>query len=90
MAHLFNYQFLGVLAAALLVYLFFPIVTSLFQPENRAKIPLKRLIWLVITSILWIMYGISDSSPALVLLAIAGFATTSLLLVLKLRSHRPS
>lgn len=87
MSHLLNYQTLGLLASGLLVYVFFPAYTSLFKPENYKKLPLKQLIYLVIISILWIMYGISDSSPAIVLLAIGGFAVTSLLVAIKLRSH---
>lgn len=87
MSHLFNYQTLGLLAAGSLAYVFFPAYIALFKSENYKKLPLKKLISLVITSILWIMYGISDSSPAIVLLAISGFAVTSLLLVIKLRSH---
>ena len=87
MSHLFNYQSLGIFAVGLLVYTLFPLYAPLFKRENTKKIPLKRLVSLVIASILWIMYGISDSSPAIVLLAIGGFAVTSLLLVIKLRSH---
>ena len=90
MSHLFSYQFLGILAAALLICGFWPLLAPIFKPQNREKIPRNRLITLVITSILWIMYGISDSSPAIVLLAISGLVITTLLLVIKLRSHHTS
>ena len=90
MPHLFNYQSLGIAAAVLLVYAFFPLISPLFKAEKCKKIPTNRLICLVIANILWIMYGISDSSPAIVLLSIGGLVATSLLLVIKSRSQPKS
>ena len=90
MSHYFNYQSLGIAAAALLIYAFFPLISPLFKAEKCQNIPTRRLFCLVIANILWVMYGISDSSPAVVLLGIGGLVITSLLLVIKSRSQSKS
>ena len=86
---IFNYQLLGLLAAIIVVTALVPRARQLLKTKALETIPTQRLILLAIGSALWIMYGIRDSSAAIVILAIFGFISSCILATVKLRSRSP-
>lgn len=87
MMYFLNYQALGVVAAALVVIALIPRYWQMLKDKNVDTLSKSRLLLLVIGSVLWIMYGFRDSSPAIVLLATFCFAITCILFAIKLRSN---
>jgi uncharacterized protein with PQ loop repeat len=90
MMNIFNYQALGILAAILIVIGVIPRYWTMLKTKDVAGISKKRLFLLVIGSVLWIMYGFRDSSPAIVLLATFCLSITCILFAIKLRSTTES
>ncbi len=87
---IFNYQLLGLIAAVLIIIALLPQCVYLLKQSNQALFIKPSLTLLVFGSALWIIYGVRDSSPAIVLLSVFGFTMMSILLVLKLRNKNPS
>lgn len=81
-----NYQAIGLVAGATMLVALFPRYWRLMRTKDLSSTPTAKLLLLVIGSLLWIMYGFRDSSPAVVLFAAVSFAITSILLLIKLRS----
>ncbi len=90
MTNILNYQTVGVVAALLVVLTLIPSYWGMLKDKNVGAITKKRLFLLVIASMLWIMYGFRDSSPAIVLLATFCLAITCILFAIKLRSNKSS
>jgi uncharacterized protein with PQ loop repeat len=59
----------------------------MLKDQNIGDITKTQLFLLVIACALWIMYGLRDSSPAIVLLATFCLAITCILFAIKLRSN---
>ena len=85
-----NYQLVGIIAAFCIAAAFFPDCLRLLKSKTTGNLSTLRLSLLVFGSTLWIIYGIRDSSPAIVLLGIFCFTVTSILSVLKLRTKKSS
>ena len=85
--NILNYQAVGVLAAILVAAAMVPRYWDMLKTKNVSTLPKSRLLLLVIGSVLWIIYGFRDSSPAIVLLATFCFAITCILFAIKLRSN---
>lgn len=81
-----NYQLLGLIAAIVVFAALFPSCWQQLRHKDLTATSTIKLLLLVIGSLLWIMYGFRDSSPAVVLSAAISFAITSILLLIKLRS----
>lgn len=85
--NILNYQVVGIIAALLVAAAMMPYYWNILRTKNVSTLSKSRLLLLVIASLLWIMYGFRDSSPAVVLLATFCFAITCILFAIKLRSN---
>ncbi len=86
MFNIVNYQIIGLIAAVLVMIAIIPRYWNLLTTRHLNGISLIQLFLLVIGCVLWIMYGVRDSSPPVVLLATFCLAITCILFVIKLRS----
>lgn len=86
MTNIINYQTLGIIAAILIGAAMTPRYWTMLKTKDVSSISNTRLLLLVIGSMLWIMYGFRDSSPAIVLLATFCLSITCILFSIKIRS----
>lgn len=84
-----SYQALGLLAALLIIVGAAPSCIAHLR-MRPATMTSWQLLLLVFGSLLWIMYGLRDSAPAIVLLATLSLAVTTILLVNKRRTKNSS
>ena len=72
---------LGWLAAILTLILILPIVLQQWKSPQDKRISTRNFILILITALLWIIYGTQNSSPALVITNIIIFLACGILLL---------
>ncbi len=81
---------IGLLAIILTCLVLMPKAISAIRARDLAGFKMQTLILLLTACFLWIIYGVHASAPALVILAILGFAVTGILLALKIQHTNSS
>lgn len=83
-----NFQLLGLFAAFITMAAFFLPCYHAVKTKQCDFFSTFQLLALFAASLLWVAYGIRDSSPAIVLLSVFIFAITTILLAQKRNAQR--
>jgi len=81
---------LGWIAAILTLVITTPFAIAQWRVKGQLGISVRNLVLILVATLLWIIYGVQNSSPALVISAIVIFVVYGVLLLIRLRSPQAS